>query len=155
MALHADWGNTPAYTEFMSANPEGNFIDGNGYPQSPIGTLVFAMMVAQFGSITEKNAGKVFARLSLYFTALDIAFERLWDTDTDEIVTVTLTPEHIKQAMGLKVNVPTESDTKWVDNFLRLVSREKVNPVEGISEWTKASVKNLLKKYEAQYIVHQ
>ena len=153
MALHADWGNTPAYTEFMSANPEGNFVDGNGYPQSPIGTLVFAMMVAQFGSINEKNAGKVFARLSLYFTALETGFERVWDGN--EIVDVALTPEHIKQAMGLKVNVSDMTDTKWVDYFLRLVSREKVSPVEGINEWTKASVKNLLKGYEAQYIAHQ
>ena len=153
MALHADWGNTPAYTEFMSANPEGNFVDGNGYPQSPIGTLVFAMMVAQFGSINEQNAHKVFARLSLYFTALETGFERVWDGN--EIVDVALTPAHIKRAMNLKVNVTTEPDTKWVDYFLRLVSREKVSPVEGINEWTKASVKNLLKKYEAQYIAHQ
>lgn len=151
MALNVDWGNTPVYKEFLATNPDGDFTDSNGYPQFPIGDLMFSMMVVQLGSITEKNAHKVFARLSLYLEAMvGGAFSRVWDGQT--VIEERLKPEHINRAMGLRVNVLDESDTKWVQYFLRLVSREKVEPIAGMTEWTTATIKRHLAKYEVDYL---
>lgn len=151
MALHVDWGNTPVYKEFLATTPDGDFIDSNGYPQHPVGTLMFLMMIAQFGSITEKNAHKVFARLSLYLEAMvGGEFSRIWDGET--VIKERLTPEHIKRAMTLRCNVSTESDTNWVNYFLRLVNREKVELIDGVTEWDTKNIKRMLKFYEVQYL---
>lgn len=151
MALNVDWGNTPVYKEFLATTPDGDFTDSNGMPQFPIGDLMFSMMVVQLGSITEKNAHKVFARLSLYLDAMvGGAFSRLWDGEN--VIEERLKPEHINRAMGLRVNVSSETDTDWVNYFLRLVNREKVDLISGVTEWDAKNIKRMLKHYEVQYI---
>jgi hypothetical protein len=151
MALNVDWGNTPVYKEFLANTPDGDFTDSNGYPQFPIGDLMFSMMIVQQGRISEKNAHKVFARLSLYLEAMvGGAFSRVWDGE--KVIEERLNPEHIKRAMGLRVNVSDESDTSWVQYFLRLVKRENAEPVAGMTEWTTANIKRHLAKYEVDYL---
>jgi hypothetical protein len=151
MALNVDWGNTPVYKEFLASTPDGDFTDVNGYPQHPIGSLMFSMMVVQQGRINEKNAHKVFARLSLYLDAMEGgAFYSIWDGENS--VKYPLTPEDIKRAMDLKVNVSDETDTKWVQYFLRIVKRNNVAPLVGMTEWSTATIKRHLAKYEVDYL---
>lgn len=151
MALNVDWGNTPVYKEFLATTPDGDFTDVNGMPQFPIGDLMFSMMIVQQGRISEKNAHKVFARLSLYLEAMvGGAFSRVWDGEN--VIEERLTPEHIKRAMGLRVNVSDEADTKWVQYFLRLVKSNKAELPAGMTEWTTANIKRHLAKYEVDYL---
>lgn len=151
MALNVDWGNTPVYKEFLATTPDGDFTDSNGYPQHPIGSLMFSMMVVQLGGITEKNAHKVFARLSLYLDAMEGgAFYSIWDGK--DTVKYPLTAEDIKRAMGLRVNVLDESDTKWTQYFLKIVKNNKCEPIAGMTEWTTATIKRHLAKYEVDYL---
>jgi|688.fasta_scaffold983197_1 hypothetical protein len=151
MALNVDWGNTPVYKEFLATTPDGDFTDSNGYPRFPIGDLMFSMMIVQQGRISEKNAHKVFARLSLYLEAMvGGSFSRVWDGE--KVIEERLSPEHIKSAMGLRVNVSDESDTSWVQYFLRLVKRENAEPVAGMTEWSTATIKRHLAKYEVDYL---
>jgi hypothetical protein len=151
MALNVDWGKTPAYTEFLANDPDGNFYDANGYPQHPIGSLMFSMMVVQQGRIAEKNAHKVFARLSLYLDALEGGtFYSIWDGEN--VNKFRLMPDDIKRSMNLKVNVSDVSDTEWAKYFLRIVKQHKVEPLAGMTEWTTATIKRHLAKYEVDYL---
>lgn len=151
MPLNVDWGKTPTYIKFTATNPDGDFINDNGHPQHPIGSLMFAMMAVQFGSITEKNAHKVFARLSLYCDAfLNGKLYSIWDGEN--LLDYPATVNDIKESMNLRVNVSPLNDTEWVTYFIRATKQNRVEPITGVSEWNSASIKRLLKKYEAQYL---
>jgi hypothetical protein len=75
--------------------------------------LIWATMMVGMNGITEKNAEKFYARLSL-FEHLNGALRKQWIDGEDEPREIYYTTEDVRLHIGLGTNATNETDAAWL-----------------------------------------
>lgn len=80
--------------------------------------ITFGLMFAEMGGITEKNASEVYARI--HTVEKLIGALRVKHGDANNSTTeIFVTPDEVKQCIGLTVNVPEVSRTKFMNGIVK------------------------------------
>lgn len=134
MPYSADWGNTPAYRNYVETHgSHEGFVADNGCPQEPVNSIMWRLLDIGVSKITEKNISEVYARLK--FVEIN-HYDGVWGkryigsrgADADYSLAVnwedyTLTPEMVAQALHLHTNNSSLSRRDWVGRVVEVIGK--------------------------------
>ena len=125
LAHISDWENL-CFIEAPADEPTMGITKGDRRINPLTETLIFLTVGVGIGDLTEANASEFYARLRFIEKLDGPMLIRAQDPETGkrpEGVAAFITPDEVRQHIGLSTNVSTESRAKWMKRFANDLDR--------------------------------